>query len=521
MEYLDGQDIKSYFDSGIYLKTKLNLFLQIIDGISHAHGKNIVHRDIKQDNIKVVDIDEKPQAKVLDFGIAIITTTLLTNTIRSYHTPLFSAPEQINLEGVDRDSDVFYLGMTFLYLLSTPSERIRFQDERDKTVLYESLELALDGYENCQSLIEGLKIATNIDRKKRPKLDVLRKVIADFLEILSETKNIVFRVTPGFREKVDKSNNYQGQGLRVKRHIESELKDNSGILYIKKHIQKNRQEEKENRLKVEIFLETLAKIYQGFIELDEPDYIVIYKELISVAPQTQEIIVENGVEIKVYPIVEIDSNLRRKSDLTDLIYKIWEKEEEVKNEIENNRALAETFEQWQSVIDIEKEIIKEQKSTFQYQQKFYDQQRQIVIVTLTKPISVEDLEKITSPPLPVTISTTKPSSSSRKKSKQLPIGDIIDGEKSSDGELIEKLHISIGDFCPDQIINSISKFFGYLLAMFHRKNLKKNQQEKVLLILMRLKLLREFWQRFKKIVSRIIYQKRLVLFPLIVHKLVF
>ncbi|WP_210407197.1 AAA domain-containing protein [Hydrocoleum sp. CS-953] len=162
------------------------------------------------------------------------------------------------------------------------------------------------------------------------------------------------------------------------------------------------------------------------------------------------------MEIKVYPIVEIDPNLRRKSDLTDLIYKIWEKEEEVKNEIENNRALAETFEQWQSVIDIEKEIIKDQKSIFQYQQKFYNQQKQIVIVTLTKPISVEDLEKITSPPLPITISTTKQSSSSRKKSKQLPIGDIIDGEKSSNGELIEKLHISIGDFCPDQIIDSIS-----------------------------------------------------------------
>ena len=152
LEYLEGQNIKDYFDSGIDLKTQLDIFLQIIDGISHAHSKDIIHRDIKPDNIKIVDTGEKPVAKILDFGIAIITTTIVTNTIKSYHTPLFSAPEQINLERVSRDSDIYSLGMTFLYLLSSKQSRINFQEERDKTVLYKSAEETLTG-SNASSII--------------------------------------------------------------------------------------------------------------------------------------------------------------------------------------------------------------------------------------------------------------------------------------------------------------------------------------------------------------------------------
>jgi serine/threonine protein kinase len=254
LEYLEGETSKNYFDKGIDLKTKVDLFLQLIEAVSHAHSKDVIHRDIKPDNIMVVEKSEQPVAKVLDFGISIITTTLLTNTIRSYHTPLFASPEQIELRGVSRDSDIYSLGMTFLYLLSTDEARSEFREERNKEILYNSALASLNVANSLRdSLSEVLRRATDVVRENRPKIDEIRKVLSSIKKDLSNKLTIVFSLTPQLKKKISDLNKYDEHSLKIKRDVESKLKTNSNIIHIIK-IKGKEVEEKLKRFAVIVIL---------------------------------------------------------------------------------------------------------------------------------------------------------------------------------------------------------------------------------------------------------------------------
>ncbi|MBD2773220.1 serine/threonine-protein kinase [Iningainema tapete] len=450
LEYLDGQNIKGYFDKGVDLKTKIDLFMQILDAVSHAHSKEVIHRDIKPDNIMVVESSEQPSAKVLDFGIAIITTTLLTNTIRSYHTPLFAAPEQIQLKGVSRDSDIYSLGMTFLYLLSNNEVRNEFREECNKEILYNSALADLKVVsELSNSLIEVLKRATDELRENRPKIDEIRKALGDLKEDLSEKLNVVFSLTPTLKNEISVLNKYDGQSLRIKRDVESKLRSNSDVI----HIIKSPIQKEPSKLTVEIGVETQSYTYWGFIKLEKPNEIVLYKENSFVNTQHLERLFENGVVVKIDPVVEVGGYPRRGDDLSDLINQILQKEQQVNNEIEANKGVDATFSRWQSVIETEKEIINKRKQSFAYTKAEYNREKQLLIITLKNPISLEEFENITSPPLPVTISVKKQTPPYRES--QWSVGDIIDGERSKNGELLESLYISIGDFCNPDIFESL------------------------------------------------------------------
>ena len=129
MEYVPGVPITDYCDQKrLKIRDRLELFIQVCEGVQHAHQKAIIHRDLKPANILVQEIDGKPVPRIIDFGLAKATvpqvagTTLFTQTGAFVGTPGYMSPEQCDpsAQDVDTRTDVYALGVV-LYVLLTGS----------------------------------------------------------------------------------------------------------------------------------------------------------------------------------------------------------------------------------------------------------------------------------------------------------------------------------------------------------------------------------------------------------------
>jgi serine/threonine protein kinase len=112
MEYLSGGDLKELIDARGKLggAELARIGEEVCSGLAHAHGRGVIHRDIKPHNIL---LDEKSRAKVSDFGIArALDTTQATRTGAYLGTALYSSPEQLQGHRVTPKSDVYSLGAT-------------------------------------------------------------------------------------------------------------------------------------------------------------------------------------------------------------------------------------------------------------------------------------------------------------------------------------------------------------------------------------------------------------------------
>src|SRR5947208_2902275 len=118
MEWVDGRSMRSWLDEygRFSVDVSVDLIQQLLSAVGVAHDYQVVHRDLKPDNIL---ISNRGKTKILDFGISklIDDKHRLTATGSMVGTPAYMAPEQVKGEPVDATADIYSLGMILYELL--------------------------------------------------------------------------------------------------------------------------------------------------------------------------------------------------------------------------------------------------------------------------------------------------------------------------------------------------------------------------------------------------------------------
>jgi serine/threonine protein kinase len=121
MEYLDGQPLNQVISQGAFSPAEVvDVAIQVCHGLAAAHAKGIVHRDMKPENVFLVEDGRK--VKIFDFGIAKVTradtNTNLTKTGAIFGTPNYMAPEQALGKTVDHRADIYAMGVILYEMLT-------------------------------------------------------------------------------------------------------------------------------------------------------------------------------------------------------------------------------------------------------------------------------------------------------------------------------------------------------------------------------------------------------------------
>lgn len=192
MEYIEGQTLKEYIVSNGPLSAEeaVPIMRQLVSAISNAHYNDIVHRDIKPQNILM---DHDGNVKITDFGIAMaLSATAYTKTNSVLGTVHYLSPEQARGGMATKKSDIYSLGIVFYELLAgklpfsgesavaialkhlqeeTPSIRALRPDipqSVENVILKSTAKESASRYQSADEMQEDLATVLNSDRANEP-----------------------------------------------------------------------------------------------------------------------------------------------------------------------------------------------------------------------------------------------------------------------------------------------------------------------------------------------------------------
>ena len=117
MEFVEGADLDEILRNRGQLSPveKLDILIDVLNGLAYAHKRGIVHRDVKPANIR---IDGEGRARIMDFGIAHLSSSNMTRTGMTVGTPAYMSPEQITGGAIGAPSDIFAVGAVMYELFA-------------------------------------------------------------------------------------------------------------------------------------------------------------------------------------------------------------------------------------------------------------------------------------------------------------------------------------------------------------------------------------------------------------------
>ena len=135
MELIDGITLKQYMErrGRMDWRESLHFITQIMRGLSHAHSRGIIHRDIKPQNIMVL---RDGSVKVADFGIACLANQGQTLTQEALGSVHYISPEQARGDRIDARSDIYSAGVVLYEMLTG---RLPFEGDSAVSVAFQHL----------------------------------------------------------------------------------------------------------------------------------------------------------------------------------------------------------------------------------------------------------------------------------------------------------------------------------------------------------------------------------------------